>query len=49
MIDRHEHENKREIVYGEYLWNYSDLKKVNRKRRSIGLKSLTQNVMNENK
>lgn len=49
MIDRHEHVNKREIIYGEYLWNYSDLKKVNRKRRSIGLKSLTQNVMNENK
>lgn len=44
MIDRHEHENKREIIYGEYLFNFSDLKKVNRKRRSIGLKSLTHNV-----
>lgn len=38
MIDRHEHVNKREIIYGEYLFNFSDLKKVNRKRRSIGLK-----------
>ena len=38
MIDRHEHLNKREIIYGEYLFNFSDLKKVNRKRRSIGLK-----------
>jgi hypothetical protein len=46
MIDRHEHENKREIIYGEYLFNFSDLKKVNRKRRSIGLKSLTHNVQN---
>ena len=49
MIDRHEHENKREIIYGEYLFNFSDLKKVNHKRRSIGLNSLTQNVKNENK
>jgi hypothetical protein len=46
MIDRHEHENKREIIYGEYLFNFSDLKNVNRKRRSIGLKSLTHNVQN---
>lgn len=46
MIDRHEHVNKREIIYGEYLFNFSDLKKVNRKRRSIGLKSLTRNVQN---
>lgn len=38
MIDRHEYVNKREIIYGEYLFNFSDLKKVNRKRRSIGLK-----------
>ncbi|MGL5111217.1 MAG: hypothetical protein ACRC6O_01115, partial [Flavobacterium sp.] len=38
MIDRHEHENKREIIYGEYLFNFSNLKKVNRKRKSIGLK-----------
>lgn len=44
MIDRHEHVNKREIIYGEYLFNFSDLKKVNRKRRSIGLKSLTHMV-----
>ena len=44
MIDRHEHENKREIIYGEYLFNFSDLKKVNRKRRIIGLKSLTHDV-----
>lgn len=44
MIDRHEHENKREIIYGEYLFNFSDLKKVNRKRRSIGLKSLIHDV-----
>jgi hypothetical protein len=22
MIDRHEHENKREIIYGEYLFNF---------------------------
>ncbi|RTZ03561.1 hypothetical protein EKL98_11240 [Flavobacterium bomense] len=44
MIDRHEHENKREILYGEYLFNFSDLKKVNRNRRSIGLKSLIDNV-----
>lgn len=49
MIDRHEHVNKREIIYGEYLFNFSDLKKVNRKRRSIGLKSLTHNVKNEDK
>ena len=49
VIDRHEHENKREIIYGEYLFNFSDLKKVNRKRRSIGLKSLTQNVKNDDK
>lgn len=49
MIDRHEHVNKREIIYGEYFWNFSNLKKVNRKRRSIGLKSLTQNVKNEDK
>lgn len=46
MIDRHEHVNKREIIYGEYLFNFSNLKKVNRKRRSIGLKSLTHNVQN---
>jgi hypothetical protein len=26
MIDRHEHVNKREIIYGEYLI-FSDLKK----------------------
>ncbi|MBE0390321.1 hypothetical protein [Flavobacterium sp. PL002] len=38
MIDRHEYVNKREIIYGEYLFNFSGLKKVNRKRRSIGLK-----------
>ena len=44
MIDRHEHVNKREIIYGEYLFNFSNLKKVNRQRRSIGLKSLTHNV-----
>jgi hypothetical protein len=44
MIDRHEHENKREILYGEYLFNFSDLKKINRNRRSIGLKNLTHNV-----
>lgn len=47
MIDRHEHVNKREIIYGEYLFNFSDLKKVNRKRRSIGLKSLTHNVQSQ--
>tara|TARA_R110000868_G_C10830985_1_gene759388 strand:+ start:413 stop:1252 length:840 start_codon:yes stop_codon:yes gene_type:complete len=45
MIDRHEYVNKREIIYGEYLFNFSDLKKVNRKRRSIGLKR-TRNVQN---
>ncbi|TDE45500.1 hypothetical protein E0I26_05995 [Flavobacterium rhamnosiphilum] len=44
MIDRHEHENKREILYGEYLFNFSDLTKVNRNRRSIGLKSMVDNV-----
>jgi ribosomal protein L33 len=44
MIDRHEHKNKLEIVYGEYVFNFSDLKKINRNRRSIGLKSLTHNV-----
>jgi hypothetical protein len=49
MIDRHEHENKREIIYGEYLFNFSNLKKVNRKRRCIGLKSLTHNVKKEDK
>lgn len=49
MIDRHEHVNKREIIYGEYLFNFSDLKKVNRKRRSIGLKSLTHNVREEDR
>ena len=49
LIDRHEHVNKREIIYGEYFWNFSNLKKVNRKRRSIGLKSLTHNVKNEDK
>lgn len=49
MIDRHEHANKRQIIYGEYFWNFSDLKKVNRKRRSIGLKSLTNNVIKEDK
>lgn len=49
MVDRHEHVNKREIIYGEYLFNFSDLKKVNRKRRSIGLKSLTHNVMKEDR
>jgi hypothetical protein len=26
MIDRHEHVNKREIIYGEYLFNFSNLK-----------------------
>jgi hypothetical protein len=49
MIDRHEHVNKREIIYGEYLFNFSDLKKVNRKRRSIGLKSLTHMVKKEDR
>jgi hypothetical protein len=49
LVDRHERENKREIIYGEYFWNFSDLKKVNRKRRSIGLKSLINNVGNEDK
>ncbi len=49
MIERHEHENKREIIYAEYLFNFSDLKKVNRKRRCIGLNSLPQNVKNEDK
>ena len=44
MIDRHEHENNREILYGEYLWNFPDLIKVNRNRRSVGLKSLIDNV-----
>lgn len=44
MIDRHEHKNKREILYGEYLFNFSDLKKVNRNRRSIGLKSIVDDV-----
>jgi hypothetical protein len=47
LVDRHEHENKREIIYGEYFWNFSDLKKVNRKRKSIGLKRLTHNVGKE--
>jgi hypothetical protein len=49
MIDRHEHANKREIIYGEYLFNFSDLKKVNRKRRNIGLKNLTHNVKKEDR
>ena len=49
MIDRHEHENKREIIYGEYFWNFSDLKKVNRKRRSIGLKYMMHDVKKEDK
>ncbi len=49
MIDRHEHSNKREIIYGQYLFNFSNLKKVNRKRRSIGLKSLTHNVREEDR
>lgn len=49
MIDRHEHVNKREIIYGECFFNFSNLKKVNRKRRSIGLKSLTHTVKNEDK
>ena len=49
MIDRHEHVNKREIIYGEYLFNFSNLKIVNRKRRSIGLKNLTRNVKNEDR
>lgn len=49
MIDRYEHSNKREIIYGEYLFNFSNLKKVNRKRRSIGLKSLTHNVKEEDR
>jgi hypothetical protein len=49
MVDRHEHVNMREIIYGQYLFNFSDLKKVNRKRRSIGLKSLTHNVDKEDK
>jgi len=44
MIDRHEHENKREIIYGEYLFNISDLKKVNSNRRGIGLKNMVDNV-----
>lgn len=47
LVDRHERENNREIIYGEYFWNFSDLKKVNRKRRSIGLKRLTHNVGKE--
>lgn len=49
MIDRHEHVNKREIIYGEYLFNFSNLKEVNRKRRSIGMKSLTHNVRKEDR
>lgn len=48
MIDRHEHENKREIIYGEYLINFSDLKKVNRKRRSIGLGRTRNTVQSKN-
>lgn len=47
FIDRHEHVNKREIIYGEYLFNFSNLKKVNRKRRSIGLKSTTHQVQSQ--
>jgi hypothetical protein len=49
MIDRHEYVNKREMIYGEYLHIFPDLKKVNRKRRSIGMKSLTHNVMKDDK
>lgn len=49
MIDRHEHENKREIIYGEYFWNFSDLKKINRKRKSIGLKYMMHDVKKEDK
>lgn len=49
MIDRYEYVNKREIIYGEYFWNFSDIKKINRKRRSLGLKSLTHNVNKEDK
>lgn len=48
MIDRHEYVNKREVIYGEYLFNFSDLKKVNRKRRSIGLKKTRNAVQSKN-
>ena len=39
MIDRHEHENNRKILYVEYFGNFLDTLKSNRNRRSIGLKS----------
>ena len=37
MIDRHEHENNRKILYVEYFGNFLDTLKSNRNRRSIGL------------
>ncbi len=49
MIDRHEHANKREIIYGEYFWNFSDLNKINRNRKSIGLKHMIHDVKKEDK
>jgi hypothetical protein len=39
MVDRYEGINKREILYDEYFGDFSDTVKVNRNRRSIGLKS----------
>lgn len=44
MIDRHERDNNREILYDQYFGEFSDTLKVNRNRRSIGLKSLNYYV-----
>ncbi|MDR6968207.1 hypothetical protein J2X31_002222 [Flavobacterium arsenatis] len=44
MVDRHERNSGREILYDEYFGEFSDTLKVNRNRRSIGLRSLNYNV-----
>lgn len=39
MVDRYEYLKKRELVYGTYTGDFYDTIKVNRNRRSIGLKN----------
>jgi len=49
MVDRHERDNNREILYDEYFGDFSDTVQVNRNRRSIGLRSLNNTVKKQNK
>ena len=40
MVDRHERDHNRDVIYGQYSGKFSDTAQVNRNRKSIGLKSL---------